>query len=294
MREIRQKEGLQSLKTKEAVLGIIFVTPSMSGFLVFYFLPYIKSLFYCFTSGIGIRFVGIENFVDLLTSEPYQLALKNTLVFLTVAIPLIIMISFIFALLLKNASKILTVIIIIPLVIPAASITSFFKFIFSEYGIVNEALSKVNIQPINFFDSGWSSIILITVFLWKYFGYNTILYLTALNNIPVQYYESAVLDGAGRWKCLIHITIPFSIPVSFFVFIVSFVNSFKIFREIILLFGIYPNDNVYIMQHFMNNNFLNLSYQRLSTAAFLMIIIIVAIVILCYRLQENTRKGLLD
>lgn len=292
MRGVYYNKPLVRTKTRETLLGCIFIAPSMAGFLLFYFLPYMVSFYYCFTQGISSRFVGLSNFISLFQSESYRLALKNTFVFMFTGIPLIIAISFIIALLLKNAAKSLTVIVIIPLVIPAASVVAFFKILFADNGLINYSLGLLGIGSISFIDSGWSTVVLATLYIWKYFGYNTILFLTALNSISKQYYESAMLDGADRIKTLIHITIPFCVPMSFFVFIMSFVNSFKIFREVILLFGVYPNEKIYLLQHFMNNNFFSLSYQRLSTAAFLITVFIILLLTVCFKWEEKVRSNL--
>jgi multiple sugar transport system permease protein len=87
------------------------------------------------------------------------------------------------------------------------------------------------------------------------------------------------------------ITIPFLIPTGFFVFIISAINSFKVFREAYLLAGSYPYPAIYQLQHFMNNNFFNLSYQRLTTAAFLMMIVICLLVLLLYRMERRLGRN---
>jgi len=281
-----------SLKNKESILGVILITPSMLGFLLFYLIPYIRSLYFCFTTGVSGSFAGVDNFVSLLQSSTFRLALKNSMLFSIIGIPIIIGVSFTMAVVLKKAPKIFSVFVVIPLLIPTASVVIFFKIMFLENGYINSFLKLYGIQSINFIESKWSIAILVIIYIWKYFGYNTILFLTALNSISKQYYESAMLDGANKLQMFINITIPYCIPMSFLVFIMSFVNSFKIFRETILLFGIYPHENIYLIQHFMNNNFFNFSYQRLSTSAFLMISLVVCVVFLFFRWDEKLKKNL--
>lgn len=281
-----------SLTKQESVLGLLFILPSFCGFLVLYIIPFVSSSYYCFTKGVQKKYVGFANFVDLFNSEPFRLALTNTLVFIAIGIPILMAVSFAAALLLKKSSKVLTVVVIVPLVIPSASIVSFFTIVFSQYGIVNRVLNLFRLGTIDFMNSGWAVMVYITLFVWKYFGYNTILFLTALKSIKMSYYESAKIEGATGIQVFKHITLPFCIPMSFLVFIMSFVNSFKIFREVILLFGLYPNERIYTIQHFMNNNFFNLSYQRLTTAAYLLVIIITVVVVISYKWENIVRKNL--
>ena len=281
-----------SMRVKEALHGIGFAFPSISGVLLLYALPYFKSLFFCFSSGITGGFVGLSNFISLFQSAPYRMAFRNNLIFWTAGIPIIMFTAFLFALIINNRTQFLSIVVIIPLITPTASIVMFFKIIFEENGEINRFIQLCGMETVNFMDSKWATIVLVTMYVWKYLGYNAILYLTAINSIPGQYYDNARLDGASGLSVLTRIIIPFCIPMSFFVFIMSFINSFKTFREIIMLFGVYPNENVYLLQHFMNNNFFNFSYQRLSAAAFIMAAFIIMIVMVCFKLQENVQRNL--
>src|SRR5690606_13663667 len=129
-------------------------------------------------------------------------------------------------------------------------------------------IMRFGIEPVNWLRSGWSTGVVALVYVWKNCGYNMVLFLAGLGNIPKEYYEAAYIDGAGPFTCLIKITLPYMVPTSFFVLIISIINSFKVFREVYLLAGKYPYQDIYLLQHFMNNNFFNLSYQKLTTAAF--------------------------
>jgi multiple sugar transport system permease protein len=291
-----QREKHIKLKTKQSIVGFIFALPSLSGFALFFMIPFIISLYYCFTEGIGgAKFVGLKNFDSLLHSNSFILAAKNTLVFNLISVPLIIILSFAFAMLLNRKIKGLAFFrsfFILPLVIPVASVILVWNIIFSEFGVLSNIISKFHGQPVDWIRSDWSVGILVLLYIWKNCGYNVILLLAGLNNIPKEYYESAKIDGAGSFVCLTRITIPFLIPTGFFVIMISIVNSFKVFREAYLLAGSYPNLKIYMLQHFMNNNFFNLSYQRLTTAAFLMAIVITALVVILYKVEARFRRNI--
>ena len=116
------------------------------------------------------------------------------------------------------------------------------------------------------------------MFLWKNLGYNMILFMSALSGIPHDIIEVADLEGASSWYKFIHIKLRYLSPTILFVLILSLINSFKIFREVYLLTGNYPYDKLYMLQHFMNNTFNSLDYQKLSAAAVLFALVMIVVI----------------
>jgi multiple sugar transport system permease protein len=110
--------------------------------------------------------------------------------------------------------------------------------------------------------SDWSRLVILLLFLWKNLGYNMVLFLSALNNVPTELIDSAKMDGAGSVRRFFSVSTVYILPTVFFVGMMSLVNSFKIFREVYLLTGSYPVDALYLLQHFMNNAFQNLDSQE--------------------------------
>lgn len=283
------------LKSKQSIVGFAFALPSLSGFALFFAIPFVMSLYYCFTEGVGgTKFVGLKNFIDLLHSNSFLLAAKNTFIFNIISVPLIMILALLFALLLNRKLKGLAIFrsaFILPMVIPVASVILVWNIIFNQYGVLNNILSAFSAADTDWIRSDYAMWILVLLYIWKNCGYNVILLLAGLNNIPKEYYEAAKIDGAKAFDCFIKITVPFLIPTGFFVFMVSIVNSFKVFREAYLLAGSYPTLKIYMLQHFMNNNFLNLSYQRLTTAAFIMAIVIAVLVFALYKIEGKFGRG---
>ncbi len=285
------------IKTSEALAGLVFALPSLAGFVLFFVAPFLLSLYYCFTEGIGgTQFVGLKNFQSLFQSSSFILALKNTLCFNALCLPLIIIVSLGFALLLNTKIKGLPFfrsIFILPLVIPVASVILVWQIVFHEQGVLNSLTALLGIPPIDWIKSEGALAVLILLYIWKNCGYNMILLLAGLNNIPKEYYESAHMDGAGPFLCFRKITLPYLAPSGFFVLVISIINSFKVFRESYQLAGNYPHKSIYMLQNFMNNNFQNLSLQRLSTAAFLMFIIISLLVSILFKIESRIRRNLI-
>lgn len=290
---IKRKRPLQN---GEALAGILFALPSLSGFALFFIVPFTMSLFYCFTEGIGrTRFVGLKNFESLLRSESFLLAAKNTLIFNAIGVPLIMLLSLGFALLLNTGIKGLSFYrscFILPLVVPVASVILVWQILFHEHGALSQLLQHFGLPAVDWINSKWSLAVLVLLYIWKNCGYNVVLFLAGLNSIPREYYESARIDGAGLWTCFTQITLPFITPTGFFVLVLSIINSLKVFRESYQLAGNYPDMHIYMLQNFMNNNFANLNYQRLSAAAFLIFVVIGLMVLALFRFESRIGRDL--
>lgn len=258
-----------------------FLFPSLAGFLLFYIIPVIFSMKYALTDNpVNGGFVGLENFKNLLNSEPFLLAVKNTLKFIVVSLPLNMAIPLLLGLLLEKLDnrRWLTTIFMSPLVIPSASIAFLFQSFFSTNGL----LSYITGENVNWIQTNSSFVIATFIYIWKNMGYNLVLYLAGLADIPPDYYEWASMEGMGRVQFLFQIKLHCLAPTLFIVFVMSFINSFKVYRELYMLAGNYPNSSIYMLQHYMSNQFSRLSYQNLTAASFLVTGVISVAVILFY------------
>ncbi|MCM1226308.1 MAG: sugar ABC transporter permease [Clostridium sp.] len=260
---------------RESVTGFLFSLPAILGMIVFFLVPFIICIKLSVVETVSsMKFVGTANYSDVLQSKSFQLAVFNTLKFILVSIPLIMIISFSIALLLHQklkGSSVFQSIFILPLVLPISSVILFFQLVFSDNGIVNELINNFGIPVRSWLNSDLSFVVLVLLYIWKNVGYNIILFLSALNSISNSYYEAARLDTDSRIKMLRYITIPLIKPYFLFILLISIINTFKSFKEAYILCGDYPNKNIYMIQHFMNNNFQNLNYTRLSVGAILVL-----------------------
>ena len=170
--------------------------------------------------------------------------------------------------------------------VPIASIILVWQVLFHYNGTVNAFLERFGIDKIDFFKSDYCLIIIVLLFLWKNIGYNMILFMAALNNIPKELLEVAEVEGASKAYQFFHIKLRYLSPTVLFVTILSIINSFKVFREIYLLTGNYPYDSLYMLQHFMNNMFRQLDYQKLSAAAVLLAIVIVILIAILFAVEN--------
>ncbi len=275
-------------KRKEALAALMFILPSVLGIAVFYVVPYVicfvKSLF------IGNTFVGLNNYLELFTNKTFLLALKNTGIFTVIAIPLLMVVSFLIALFLnsfKSISGFFRSSLLVPVVVPIASLVSVWQLLFDDYGAVNGLLNHLGLDTVGFFNSGFSMVMIILIYVWKYCGFCVVLFTAGLAGVPQHLYESARLDGASSFKMVTKVTIPMITPTTFFVFLMEIIYSFKIFREVFAIFGDYPNENVYFLQNFINNNYYNLNYPRLSAASIVLSLFIVLLLLVFYLFERK-------
>lgn len=264
---------------KKQSTGFLLISPLLLGYLVFYAVPFVQVIRFSFLRGSGrnTQFVGLENYQRVLMSAPFQNAFGNTLLFLAAGLPLILALSYLIALLMKNHAqrhKLLKSVFLFPYIMPVVGTVLLVNVLFSETGLMNCLLEALHL-PLESWLSGPEAFwVLILLYLWKNTGYAVILLLAGLVTIPEDQYESAELDGATAWQKFRFITTPQMWYSVFFATIFSVINAFKCFREIFLIGGEHPGENLYMLQHFLNNSFGNLNYAKLSVASTLLLLVI--------------------
>ena len=279
-------------KTRTRIAAALFILPSFLGILIFYIIPYII----CFLNSMysGGDFTGVANYAELLENNAFWLAMKNTAVFMGVGITLLLVISFLLALFFNSFKKISAFFrsaLLIPVIVPSASLICVWQLFFEDKGVINGILNSFGLDSVKFFGGGFSMVMIIFIYIWKNCGFCVILFTAGLANIPEQYYESARLDGASKLKTVTKISLPLITPTAFFAFLMAVIYSFKIFREVFVLFGDYPDENVYFLQNFINNNFKNLNFAHLSSASIVFSIFLI-LLLLVFFIFERKRNFL--
>lgn len=260
----------------------LFLLPSLAGMLLFYILPFFVVVYYSFVdSPVNREFVFFDNYKNLFRNDAFRLAIKNTLQFSLLAVPAVVILALLLAMILDAnipfKSQFRTI-FITPLMVPVASIVLIWQVIFHQNGALNEFLSLFGKASIDWLKSDYSQIVIITLYLWKNIGYNMILFMAALSNIPTDIIEASSMEGANAVQRFFYIKLRYLSSSVLFVTILSLINSFKVFREVYLLTDNYPYDSLYLLQHFMNNTFRTLDYQKLSTAAIIMCLVMIVII----------------
>jgi ABC-type sugar transport systems, permease components len=281
---------------RERRITSIFSIPSVFGVLLFFILPFIVVIYYSMINNVVNKdFVFMDNFIALIKNAAFQRATKNTMTFSLIAVPLAVVIPLCLALLLDCKIPYKTqfrTIFITPMMVPVASIVLICQVIFHHNGAMNEVLQFFGFKAIDWFKSDYSQVVVVVLYLWKNIGYNMILFMAALSNIPVDIIEYASLEGCGSIKRFFYIKLRYLSSSLLFVTILSLINSFKVFREVYLLTDNYPYDTLYMLQHFMNNTFSNFDYQKLSAAAIIMCIAMIIIIGVLFIIDNRVGKDI--
>jgi multiple sugar transport system permease protein len=273
-----------------------FFMPSLIGVSVFFLIPFFVVIYYSMVDNpVSGNFVGLSNFIALLKNMAFRRAALNTATFSLIAVPLAVILPLLIAILLMQKipmKSLFRTVLISPLMVPIASIVLIWEVLFHNNGVVNEWIISLGGTAIDWFKSDFSQFTIVLLYLWKNVGYNMILFMAALAGIPKDITEAAALDGASGYQTFFRIKVPYLSSTILFVTILSVINSFKVFREVYLLTGDYPYDSLYLLQHFMNNMFKSLDYQKLSSAAILMGIVMVLIIGLLFWIDRKLGKDI--
>ena len=273
---------------------LVLALPSLVGLLGFYVIPFVLSISLAVVDNSVLwNFVWMQNFKEVLSSGAFQTALKNTGIFMALCVPLNMVMPLFIALLLNSTKSLRTsfgVIALIPLVIPTGSTVHFWQSMFGLNGLINSLLFPDN--PVNWLNTDYARWIIVFIFIWKNAGYNMVLFLAGLTSIPKEYYECASLEGAGSMRRFFMITLVYLTPTAFLVLVMSIINSFKSFKEIYLLSGEYPHSSIYMLQHYMNNQFGASNYQKLASASYILSIFIIAMVLGLFLGQNKASRYL--
>ncbi|MCH5274185.1 MAG: sugar ABC transporter permease [Lachnospiraceae bacterium] len=249
----------------------LFLLPSLLGVALFYVFPYLRVIYYSLIENqFSRKFVGLKNYLMVLKNTYFRLALKNSLLLIVIAVPVLVAAAFGLSVLLLKMNgrwKILRIAFIFPMLVPTASVVVVWRTLF---------------------DAGESVLPVYLLFIYKNIGLLVILFSAAFSTLDHTVFEAARLDGAHGFNLHRKITLPLIYPTLLFVVLIGVVYSFKVFRESYLYFGTnYPPDHSYTLQYYMNNHFFKLNYQYLAAAAVLTSLIIYLIVYVGVKLQKK-------
>jgi multiple sugar transport system permease protein len=230
---------LSAIANNEALLGFLFVLPSLIGFTVFFAVPAIRSLFISFTEWNLLsepEFVGLANYQDIFSDERFWRSLVITVTYVLWNIPLQTVLAVGMALMMNRVSNsaIFRSIMILPWLIPNVIVASLFLWLLDPtLGIINIGLEAIGIGRQGFFGLPEQAIATVAgVNIWRFMGYNAVLIFAGLKTIPGSLYEAATVDGANASTKFFRITLPLLRPVLIFVVITSVIGSFQIFDTI--------------------------------------------------------------
>jgi len=228
------------IRKSENIWGWVFISLALSGLLLFILYPIIYSLYLSTFSTRGYlkHFVGLGNYKRLFQDSNFLLSLKNIFIIFIIQVPIMLFLALIFAFLLNNPKLkfrgFYRTALFLPAVTSLVAYSVVFKMMFSTQGLVNNILLSLHIikEPIRWLlDPFWAKVTLIIAMTWRWTGYNMMFYLAGLQNIPLEIYEAAEIDGASKTVQFFKITIPLLKPIILFTTIMSTIGTLQLFDE---------------------------------------------------------------
>jgi lactose/L-arabinose transport system permease protein len=223
---------------KEHINGWLFVAPALVLLGIFMIYPIVWSLWMSFQTGRGMNFSfgGFANIQRLFQDVVFVKALGNTMIFLVIQVPIMIILALLFAVALNDPKLrgrgFFRTAIFLPCVTSLVAYAVLFKSMFGAEGVINAALTVIGLGPIPWLtDPFWAKVLVIIAITWRWTGYNMIFYLAALQNIDRSIYESARIDGVPPWARFWYLTIPMLKPVILFTTVISTIGTLQLFDE---------------------------------------------------------------
>ncbi|GIV79813.1 MAG: spermidine/putrescine ABC transporter permease [Litorilinea sp.] len=281
----------QTLAGRRTLVGYIFISPFILGFLLWFLLPAVTALWLAVNDWNLIRpprFVGADNFLKMGTDKLFWQSLKVTTVFSIISVPVGLVLSFLLALLMNTKVRgiaFFRTVYYLPSIVPAVASAVLWAWILNtEFGLLNVLLQALGLPKVPWLqDPEWALPALILMSLWG-LGGSMIIYLAGLQGIPETYYEAARIDGAGRWAQLRHITIPLMSPIIFFNLIMGIIGSFQIFTAGYLVTNGGPqNATLFYVLYLYRNGFEYLDMGYAAALAWILFFIILALTLFVFK-----------
>lgn len=298
VKKMAERTDMKRGEDRQGSGSTLFLLPSLIGVLVFFFIPFLIVIYYALIDNpISHHFVGISNFIMIMKNNAFKKAAFNTGMFSLVAVPLAVLLSLGLALLLDRKMPLrsnISSFFLSPLMVPTASVVLIWQVLFHNDGTVNQILQHFGAKGVDWLYSKQAMVVVTLLFLWKNLGYNMVLFISALASVPKSLLEAAVLENASSFQVFWHIKLRYMTSTIFFVVLMSLINSFKVFREVYLLKGDYPYETMYTLQHFMNNTFRSMDYQKMSAAAIMMALIMAVVIGILFKIESVLGKDVED
>lgn len=272
----------------------MFLLPGFAGVMLFYLLPFFEVVRRSFFQSGNSAFVGIDNYRSVLENGAFLLAVRNTILYMAMGVPLLMGISLFLSLLLRSLllRRRLVSAMLLPMAVPAAVMVLTLQILIDRQGVVNGVLTNVSekiaalpaFAAIDYLNSEWALLVVVCSFLWKNTGYMVILWLAGLAALPKEVEEAAKVDGANRWQHWHYIIRP-GLSGSFFTIgMLSVLQIFKSYREVWMVAGSYPQEHIYFLQHLLQNWYLKLEFDRMAA---LTVILSLVLLVVCLLLQRK-------
>ena len=287
--KIKTDVALKKSMSKEAVAGIVFVLPAVIFICVFLVLPALLAFGYSFQQYNMLKpaqkvFIGLTNYIDVLKNPAFYKSLFNTVYFAAIVVPLQTIVALGLALLVNKklkTSKIARICFFSPVVTSMVVVAILWTFLYNkDSGLINSLLNSIGIQSQPFLLSekqAMNSIIFMSI--WQAAGYQMMIFLAGLQDVPGDLYEAASLDGCNWWEKFKNVTLPCIKNVSSFVILITTIQAFKLFTQPYIMTGGGPNESTKTLAYMIYEQgfqYRNVGYSCAIAVIFFLVILIVS------------------
>ena len=299
----QSRRNFSRMQRQENLIGYAFILPALLAFLILVAFPFFASIGLSFTKWnfIGgwkkLKWVGTDNFVKIwgyiVKKKRFYNALVNTLVYAVTTVPTSIILALILAYVLNNKvffKRTLRMAFFIPYISSTVALSAVFKFMFRDDGVINSVLMSLGVTnpPDWFVNLDLNKIPIIIMVIWTAIGYELVIYMSALQNVPTSLYEAADIDGANNVQKFWSVTMPMVSPTTFYLLIVRMIAVFKIFSSVnIMTLGSAAYTNTALVVEIYSEGFGSYNFGMAATESMFLFVLILIVTILNFWGQKK-------
>jgi ABC-type sugar transport system permease subunit len=274
----------------------VLVAPAILASLVFLYIPMIFSGYWSFTKYNGLapaEWVGLANYTELFRDPEFIKALWNTVLFVLFGMGIGPLLGLFTALLLNQKVRFrafFRTAYFLPVMTSLVVVATIWKILLNEHGIINQILGVFGVPALGWLGSTTAALPAVAVTsIWQGFGFETVVFLAALQAIPRDYYDAAKVDGATYRQQLRHVTLPGLRPTIMFVYIIGIIGSFQVFDQIFVMTNGGPINSTRTIVFDLYDRFYSLQLGEASAVAYVLLVILATLSFIQIRLFEGTR-----
>lgn len=262
-------------------IGYVLIAPAVLMTVVFLFVPMIVSGYWSFTEYNGVKppvWVGLDNYAHLLVSPRFQRAFQNTVVFVVLGMGIGPTLGLLSALLLNNQARLRSIFrtaYFLPVMMSLIVVATIWKMLYQDAGLINSVVGFFGLPRHSWLSDPVTALPAVVVTsVWQGFGFETVVFLAALQAIPQAYYDAAKVDGAGAWAQFRHVTLPGLRPTILFVYIVGIIGSFQVFDQVFVMTQGGPVQATRTIVFHLYDRFNSLDLGGASAVAYILLIVL--------------------
>jgi ABC-type sugar transport system permease subunit len=264
-------------------LPYLFIAVPIISLIVFLFIPMVVSLWWSFNEYTGLtaaKFVGLDNYIKLLTDDKiFGRSLLNTTLFVLIGMSIGPTLGLLTALMLNQNVRFRSIFrtaYYLPVMTSLVVVSTIWVMLYNQNGLFNTILENLGFQKVGWLSNPHIALISVAIAsIWQGFGFETVVFLAALQSIPRELYEAAMMDGAGGWAQFRHITIPSLKPVIIFVYIIGIIGSYQVFDQVFVMTSGGPVYSTTSIVYYLFGRFMNHKLGYASAIAYILFAILV-------------------